>query len=162
MARVDLSRRPDAELRGALRRAGGVVVEAAFGPRGIPGAAGPTCGAASSSPRHRMRVSFPDPFAALHLLPRGPLRRPAPRDRPRSGQAVVDHGPVALPAGDFLDPARYLATFLSAVPDPTAVAADPEPGRGSWRWDRLLGAPGTGRTWRRVARVAEIAARGGG
>ncbi|MEI4273531.1 DUF1697 domain-containing protein [Klenkia sp. LSe6-5] len=96
--------------------------------------------------------------------------------------AVVAAGPVALPPGVELDPKRYLVTFLPAVPDPTAVAAVPEPGPddgawalvgrdlhlwlpdgvldtpvGGWRWDRLLGSPGTGRNWTTVERVAALA-----
>lgn len=101
--------------------------------------------------------------------------------------AVVDGGPVALPDGADLDPARYLVTFLPALPDPAAVSAVPVAGPGegawalrgrdlhlwlpdgvldtpvgSWRWDRLLGAPGTGRNWTTVTRVAELAGRPGG
>ena len=101
--------------------------------------------------------------------------------------AVVEGGPLALPAGAELDPKRYLVTFLPAVPEPAAVAAVPTAGPddgawavrgrdlhlwlpagvldtpvGSWRWDRLLGAPGTGRNWSTVTRVAELAAAGQG
>ncbi len=97
--------------------------------------------------------------------------------------AVVAGGPLALPADADLDPSRYLVTFLPAVPDPDAVAAVPAAGAGEgawavhgrelhlwlpdgvlatpvggWRWDRLLGAPGTGRNWTTVTRVAELAA----
>ncbi|MCO7222358.1 DUF1697 domain-containing protein [Klenkia sp. PcliD-1-E] len=96
---------------------------------------------------------------------------------------VVVAGPVALPAGTELDPARYLVTFLPVVPDAAAVAAVPAagPGEGAWAlrgrdlhlwlpdgvlatpvggwaWDRLLGTTGTGRNWTTVTRVAAMAA----
>jgi uncharacterized protein (DUF1697 family) len=95
---------------------------------------------------------------------------------------VVAGGPVALPAGVELDPARYLVTFLPVVPAPDAVAAVPVagPGEGAWgvtgrelhlwlpdgvldtpvggwRWPRLLGCTGTGRNWTTVQRVAALA-----
>ncbi len=101
--------------------------------------------------------------------------------------AVVADGPLALPAGVDLVPARYLVTFLPAVPDPAAVAAVPAAGGdegtwavqgrdlhlwlpdgvlatpvAGWRWDRLLGTPGTGRNWTTVLRVAALADRPGG
>lgn len=95
---------------------------------------------------------------------------------------VVAAGPVALPGGVDLDPARYLVTFLPVVPDPGAVAAVPAAGPGegvwavvgrdlhlwlpdgvldtpvgAWRWPRLLGCTGTGRNWTTVQRVAALA-----
>ncbi|WP_165640316.1 DUF1697 domain-containing protein [Klenkia brasiliensis] len=96
---------------------------------------------------------------------------------------VVTAGPVALPAGTELDPARYLVTFLPAVPAPGRVTAVPAAGPGDgawalrgrdlhlwlpdgvlgtpvggWAWDRLLGTTGTGRNWTTVTRVAALAA----
>ncbi|SDP22960.1 Uncharacterized conserved protein, DUF1697 family [Klenkia soli] len=97
--------------------------------------------------------------------------------------AVVEGGPRALPAGAELDPKRYLVTFLPEAPAPARVAAVPAAGPddgawalhgrelhlwlpagvldtpvGGWRWDRLLGVPGTGRNWTTVTRVAELSA----
>jgi uncharacterized protein (DUF1697 family) len=93
---------------------------------------------------------------------------------------------AAVVAGDPLatvvtDPARYLVTFLPEAPPPATVDALPPAdlgqhlvrGRelylwlpdgiantpmGSWKWDRLLGVPGTARNWNTVARLAELAA----
>jgi uncharacterized protein (DUF1697 family) len=92
--------------------------------------------------------------------------------------AVVVGDPFATVA---TDPARYLVTFLPAPPAPDTVQALPPAdvgdylvrGRelyvwlpdgisktpmGSWKWDRLLGVPGTARNWNTVARLAELAA----
>ena len=92
---------------------------------------------------------------------------------------------AAVVAGDpfvtvATDPARYLVTFMAEPPDPAAVDALP-PGEGgeylvrgrelylwlpdgiqrtplaSWKWDRLLGRPGTSRNWNTVVRLAELA-----
>jgi uncharacterized protein (DUF1697 family) len=93
--------------------------------------------------------------------------------------AVVDGNPLE---GVATDPARYLVTFMAAAPDEKKVTELPPPegggeyvvrGRelylwlpdgitgtpmGSWNWDKLLGEPGTGRNWRTVERLAELAA----
>jgi uncharacterized protein (DUF1697 family) len=78
------------------------------------------------------------------------------------------------------DPARYLVTFMAAPPDPGKVAALPPAEDGeyvvrgrellmwlpdgiqrtalaSWKWDRLLGVPGTARNWNTVTKLAELA-----
>jgi uncharacterized protein (DUF1697 family) len=91
--------------------------------------------------------------------------------------AVVAGDPFAAVA---TDPARYLVTFLPEPPSPARVAALPPAdsgeylvrGRelylwlpdgvlgtpvGSWKWDRLLGVPGTARNWNTVRRLAELA-----
>ena len=91
--------------------------------------------------------------------------------------AVVAGDPFATVA---TDPARYLVTFLPEPPAPAAVDALPPAdsgeylvrGRelylwlpdgitntplGSWKWDRLLGVPGTARNWNTVRRLAELA-----
>jgi uncharacterized protein (DUF1697 family) len=89
---------------------------------------------------------------------------------------------VADPLGAVAtDPARYLVTFLSRPPDPERVAALPPADRGayrvagrelflwlpdgiantplaSWRWDTLLGVPGTARNWNTVRKLAELGA----
>jgi uncharacterized protein (DUF1697 family) len=77
------------------------------------------------------------------------------------------------------DPARYLVTFLPRVPDPDRVAALPPADSGeyrvvgrelflwlpdgitntplaSWKWDSLLGTPGTARNWNTVRKLAEL------
>jgi uncharacterized protein (DUF1697 family) len=98
----------------------------------------------------------------------------------RTGQelaAVVAGDPFATVA---TDPARYLVTFMAEPPDPAAVDALPPADSGdylvrgrelylwlpdgiqnsplaSWKWDRLLGRPGTARNWNTVARLAELA-----
>jgi uncharacterized protein (DUF1697 family) len=92
--------------------------------------------------------------------------------------AVVAGDPFATVA---TDPARYLVTFLPEAPAPARVDVLPpaDPGeylvRGrelylwlpdgiantplaSWKWDRLLGVPGTGRNWNTVVKLAELAA----
>src|SRR4051794_32414951 len=93
--------------------------------------------------------------------------------------AVVDGNPFADVA---TDPARYLVTFMAAAPNRAKVTGLPEPqGKGqyvvrgrelylwlpegiqgtplaSWKWDKLLGEPGTARNWRTVAKLAELAA----
>ncbi|MGY1640265.1 DUF1697 domain-containing protein [Geodermatophilus sp. SYSU D00703] len=99
----------------------------------------------------------------------------------RTGSEVAD-----LVAADPLgavatDPARYLVTFLPRPPDPDRVAALPPADRGeyrvtgrelllwlpdgiantplaSWRWDALLGVPGTSRNWNTVRKLAELGA----
>ncbi|UOY00466.1 DUF1697 domain-containing protein [Blastococcus sp. PRF04-17] len=97
--------------------------------------------------------------------------------------AVVAGDPFATVA---TDPARYLVTFLPEAPDPARVDALPRPDTGdflvrgrelylwlpdgiagtelaSWKWDDLLGRPGTARNWRTVTRLAELgSARPGG
>ena len=91
--------------------------------------------------------------------------------------AVVAGDPFATVA---TDPARYLVTFMAEPPDPAAVDALPPAEDGeylvrgrelylwlpdgiqntplaSWKWDRLLGRPGTARNWNTVVRLAELA-----
>jgi uncharacterized protein (DUF1697 family) len=91
--------------------------------------------------------------------------------------AVVAGDPFATVA---TDPARYLVTFMAEPPDPAAVDALPPAEDGnflvrgrelylwlpdgiqntplaSWKWDRLLGRPGTSRNWNTVVRLAELA-----
>ena len=92
--------------------------------------------------------------------------------------AVVAGDPFATVA---TDPARYLVTFLPSPPAPDRVdALPPVEGGGeylvrgrelylwlpdgiagtplaSWKWDRLLGVPGTARNWNTVRRLAELA-----
>jgi uncharacterized protein (DUF1697 family) len=98
----------------------------------------------------------------------------------RTGQelaAVVAGDPFATVA---TDPARYLVTFMVEPPEPARVDALPAAERGdylvrgrelylwlpegiqntplaSWKWDRLLGRPGTARNWNTVVRLAELA-----
>jgi uncharacterized protein (DUF1697 family) len=90
--------------------------------------------------------------------------------------AVVTGDPFATVA---TDPARYLVTFMAEPPDPAAVDALPPAEGGeclvrgrelylwlpdgiqntplaSWKWDRLLGRPGTARNWNTVVRLAEL------
>jgi uncharacterized protein (DUF1697 family) len=92
--------------------------------------------------------------------------------------AVVSGDPFATVA---TDPARYLVTFMAEPPDPAQVDALPPAEDGdylvrgrelylwlpdgiqntplaSWKWDRLLGRPGTSRNWNTVVRLAELAA----
>ncbi len=91
--------------------------------------------------------------------------------------AVVAGDPFATVA---TDPARYLVTFMAEPPDPAAVDALPRAESGdylvrgrelylwlpdgiqntplaSWKWDRLIGRPGTARNWNTVVRLAELA-----
>jgi uncharacterized protein (DUF1697 family) len=91
--------------------------------------------------------------------------------------AVVAGDPFATVA---TDPARYLVTFMAEPPEPAAVDALPPADGGeylvrgrelylwlpdgiqntplaSWKWDRLLGRPGTARNWNTVVRLAELA-----
>jgi uncharacterized protein (DUF1697 family) len=91
--------------------------------------------------------------------------------------AVVTGDPFATVA---TDPARYLVTFMAEPPDPAAVDALPPAEGGdflvrgrelylwlpdgiqntplaSWKWDRLLGRPGTSRNWNTVVRLADLA-----
>ena len=92
---------------------------------------------------------------------------------------------VAVVAGDpftdvATDPARYLVTFMAEPPEPDRVAAlPPAEGGGdylvrgrelylwlpdgiqntplaSWKWDSLLGRPGTGRNWNTVTKLAGL------
>jgi uncharacterized protein (DUF1697 family) len=83
--------------------------------------------------------------------------------------------------GVATDPARYLVTFLPEPPAPDKVEALPASDVGQyavrgrelyawlpdgvantpmagWKWDRLLGVPGTARNWNTVTRLAELAA----
>jgi uncharacterized protein (DUF1697 family) len=92
--------------------------------------------------------------------------------------AVVAGDPFATEA---TDPARYLVTFLSEPPPPDKVDALPKADVGdylvrgrelylwlpdgiadtplaSWKWDQLLGVPGTARNWNTVTKLAELAA----
>jgi uncharacterized protein (DUF1697 family) len=100
----------------------------------------------------------------------------------RTGQemaAVVAGDPFATEA---TDPARYLVTFLPEPPDPARVDALPKAEGGgdylvrgrelylwlpdgiqntplaSWRWDTLIGVPGTARNWNTVRKLAELSA----
>jgi uncharacterized protein (DUF1697 family) len=91
--------------------------------------------------------------------------------------AVVAGDPFATEA---TDPARYLVTFMHEAPAPDKVDALPEADVGdylvrgrelylwlpdgitntplaSWKWDTLLGVPGTARNWRTVTKLAELA-----
>lgn len=91
--------------------------------------------------------------------------------------AVVAGDPFASLA---TDPARYLVTFLPEPPPPDKVDALPAADGGeylvrgrelylwlpdgiqntplaSWKWDRLLGVPGTARNWNTVTKLAELA-----
>jgi uncharacterized protein (DUF1697 family) len=91
--------------------------------------------------------------------------------------AVVTGDPFAT---DATDPARYLVTFLPEPPPQDLVDALPPADAGeylvrgrelylwlpdgiagtplaSWKWDRLLGVPGTARNWNTVRRLAELA-----
>ncbi len=92
--------------------------------------------------------------------------------------AVVAGDPFATEA---TDPARYLVTFLPEPPSRAKVDALPAADAGdgaylvrgrelylwlpdgiqktpvaSWKWDRLLGVPGTARNWNTVRRLAEL------
>ena len=91
--------------------------------------------------------------------------------------AVVRGDPFATVA---TDPARYLVTFLPDAPDPARIDALPKhEGRGeflvrgrelyvwlpdgvqgtplaSWKWDDLLGRPGTARNWNTVTKLAAL------
>jgi uncharacterized protein (DUF1697 family) len=92
--------------------------------------------------------------------------------------AVVAGDPFASVA---TDPARYLVTFLPEPPAPDKVDALPGADLGdylvrgrelylwlpdgiqntplaSWKWDRLLGVPGTARNWNTVSKLAALAA----
>ncbi len=92
--------------------------------------------------------------------------------------AIVAGDPLATVATDL---SRYSVTFLLRPPDPALVDALPpaeegeylvrgrelylwlpkglhESPMGSWKWDRLIGVPGTTRNWNTVRRLAELAA----
>ena len=92
--------------------------------------------------------------------------------------AVVAGDPFATEA---TDPSRYLVTFMAEPPAPDKVDALPRADVGdylvrgrelylwlpdgiqdtplaSWKWDTLLGVPGTARNWNTVTRLAELAA----
>ena len=93
--------------------------------------------------------------------------------------AVIAGDPLATVA---TDPAKYLVTFLPEPPAKDRVAAlPPVEGGGeyrvagrelylwlpdgiantplaAWKWDRLLGVAGTGRNWKTVTRLGELAA----
>jgi uncharacterized protein (DUF1697 family) len=93
--------------------------------------------------------------------------------------AVVTGDPFATVA---TDPARYVVTFLPEAPDPARVDALPKAEGGgdflvrgrelymwlpdgisgtplaSWKWDDLLGLPGTARNWNTVRKLAELSA----
>ena len=91
--------------------------------------------------------------------------------------AVVAGDPFATEA---TDPARYLVTFMSEAPPKDKVDALPTADVGdslvrgrelylwlpdgiqdtplaSWKWDQLLGVPGTARNWNTVTKLAELA-----
>ena len=91
--------------------------------------------------------------------------------------AVVAGDPFATEA---TDPARYLVTFMAEAPPRDKIDALPKADVGdylvrgrelylwlpdgiqntplaSWRWDRLLGVPGTARNWNTVVKLAELA-----
>jgi uncharacterized protein (DUF1697 family) len=92
--------------------------------------------------------------------------------------AVLARDPLGSVA---TDPSRYSVTFLPERPDPECAAALPpaEAGEyvvdgrelylwlpdgmarspmGTWKWDRLLGVPGTNRNWNTVAKLAAMMA----
>ena len=92
--------------------------------------------------------------------------------------AVVRGDPFATEA---TDPARYLVTFMTEPPPDDAVDALPPAEVGgylvrgrelylwlpdgiqdtplaSWRWDELLGVPGTARNWNTVRKLADLSA----
>jgi uncharacterized protein (DUF1697 family) len=92
--------------------------------------------------------------------------------------AVVTGDPFATEA---TDPARYLVTFLTEPPPPDKVDALPKADAGdylvrgrelylwlpdgvtntplaAWKWDQLLGVPGTARNWNTVTKLAELSA----
>jgi uncharacterized protein (DUF1697 family) len=92
--------------------------------------------------------------------------------------AVVAGDPFATVATDL---ARYLVTFLPEAPAPAKADALPPTDLGeylvrgrelylwlpdgiantplaAWKWDRLLGVPGTARNWNTVTKLAELAA----
>jgi uncharacterized protein (DUF1697 family) len=91
--------------------------------------------------------------------------------------AVVAGDPFATEA---TDPARYLVTFMAEAPPRDKVDALPKADHGdylvrgrelylwlpdgitntplaAWKWDRLLGIPGTARNWNTVVKLAELA-----
>jgi uncharacterized protein (DUF1697 family) len=93
--------------------------------------------------------------------------------------AVVAGDPFATEA---TDPARYLVTFMAEAPPPDKVDALPRAEGGgdylvrgrelylwlpdgiqntplaSWKWDQLLGVPGTARNWNTVRKLADLSA----
>ena len=91
--------------------------------------------------------------------------------------AVVRGDPFATEA---TDPARYLVTFMAEEPPKDKVDALPRAEVGdylvrgrelylwlpdgiqntplaSWKWEQLLGVPGTARNWNTVSKLAELA-----
>lgn len=91
--------------------------------------------------------------------------------------AIVTGDPFATEA---TDPARYLVTFLSEKPPEDKVDALPKADVGGyllrgrelylwlpdgiqdtplagWKWDQLLGVPGTARNWNTVTKLAALA-----
>jgi uncharacterized protein (DUF1697 family) len=98
----------------------------------------------------------------------------------RSGREIAD-----VVAGNpfeqiATDAARYLVTFMAEPPDAEKLAALPPADSGeylvrgrelylwlpdgiqgtplaSWKWDRLLGRPGTARNWNTLTTLAELA-----
>jgi uncharacterized protein (DUF1697 family) len=91
---------------------------------------------------------------------------------------VLAHDPLG---SSVTDPSRYSVTFLPEAPDKKLVAELPPAEDGeyrvhgrelylwlphgmarspmaTWKWDRLLGVPGTNRNWNTVTKLAELAA----
>ena len=90
--------------------------------------------------------------------------------------AVVAGDPFATEA---TDPARYLVTFMGEPPPPDKVDALPKADVGdylvrgrelylwlpggvtntplaAWKWDQLIGVPGTARNWNTVRKLADL------
>jgi len=86
-----------------------------------------------------------DPFATVATDPARYLVTFLPEPPPR---ALVDALPPA-DTGDYLVRGRELYLWL-----PDGIANTPV---ASWKWDRLLGVPGTARNWNTVRRLAELA-----
>jgi uncharacterized protein (DUF1697 family) len=64
--------------------------------------------------------------------------------------ARVDALPKAEGGGDFLVRGRELYMWL-----PDGISGTP---LASWKWDDLLGLPGTARNWNTVRKLAELSA----